>query len=1129
MLSILGNYNGLAKWQKYITTIAVVFLVLPALMGQLSQVTFSPSNNPEVLNATDEEIVQPIQDETNGITIDTRGPRYTTVTEKEPNDNPKDSMLYSNAFVKDSLLVGSSTGQEIDYYFTTALSTWDYKTGVPNITLYPQSLAGFASTEDWIIVQLIQWMDFDSDSKVEDHEMIIMHQESWNQQHYSPVCWGHGSAQTTFFVRVEGRPKSTQTTLTYELKLDWSEVSPSANDTTYSIDTARGITKDLPILDQVVDMDNQPFDWFYMDPIKMPGMIGSNVSVQIRIVASSLNSIYSDGVPNGALFVLELRAVILHETTKGIMLFGGVGNGSRHDETISYPGMKKQIFHHDIVLPTQTTGDIKRSYIGVFAQTYGIDRNSRHVRYHDGDLLDKQEDTAMNGWIRYSFVWKNSEPVIRPVLSPVSVYSLRTQNEYGRTPDTFKYHIWYKSAANYEPIIFKLQILKDGELIRTEEILQADLANQNFRTPTEFLFKIEGEKLGEGCFQYQIVCFDKHTWALGSKDDHKKIYDGPCVVNNIPPQVRKTAQTYIEMKEDDRPIYLKLKDIFVDADDDQLNYNIVDTHGNFTTVWETHSLYLRIIVNKNRLRIEPRQDRFGKSTINLFATDNVDPPANATFQLIVTVAPVNDPPEIKDPFDKLYFFGEVRFDEDTVYSDLNLTDVFHDPVENDPLTYTISGNDNVDVNIFPNGSVQLIPKENWSGVEELRFTAMDPAGGSVFDDLKIRVQPVNDAPILNDTSPIIAYEDSWTNITFQAWDPADDDTLIFSTDVAIVVNLKEDEYIFDQFRGKLSLFPPNRVATGKTYKISVTVRDQPGEGAGKAISVTKYVNITIRNTWDKPVCRILEPQNGDKFLHFEPITFQGLVVDDDQKVPENNEKISYEWFSDVDGKLGNAEVVRNVPLTAGSRGQQHKITFRVSDGKFYSQTEIFIWILHPDDKKDTDADGMPDYWEDRNNLDKYNSADADYDSDTDDYTNHEEYFFGSDGLADNNDPTDPWDPEDHPGIIVIQQKEADVDYFLPLMILFIIVIIMIISIILTYVMISSRVRTAREYAERKRELETELKKQKQREEDDNFYGAYAPKDSDALCHVCGHRNKVKTMNRPLAVTCSQCSARGVIY
>jgi hypothetical protein len=556
---------------------------------------------------------------------------------------------------------------------------------------------------------------------------------------------------------------------------------------------------------------------------------------------------------------------------------------------------------------------------------------------------------------------------------------------------------------------------------------------------------------------------------------------------------------------------------------------MLDSNSNLTTIWQTSSLDLRIKKDAT-LKIEPRLNRFGKSTITLFTTDNVEPPANATHQLIVTVAPVNDPPQIKTSFRNLYFFGEVRFDEDTSYSDLNLSDVFWDPVENDPLSYMVSGDEHVDVEIYSNGSVLIVPHENWSGVEELRFTAIDPPGDSAYDDLKVRVQPVNDPPILNDTPPIIAYEDSWTNITFEAWDPADEDPLLFSTNIAIEVTLKDDEYIFDPDTGRLSLYPPNRVATGRTYTAMVSVRDQPKEGAGSPITVSKEINITIRNTWDKPTCRIIEPKNDDKFLHFEPITFHGIVDDDDLKVKEVNEQITYEWFSDIDGKLGNAEVIRNVPLTAGSRGQKHKITFRVSDGKFFSQSEIYIWVLHPDDKKDTDSDGMPDYWEDRNNLDKYNSADADYDGDTDGFTNYQEFYFGRDGIANNNDPTDPWDTDDFPiGDIIPEELEEETDYLWPLMILFIIAVIMIIAIVITYMFISAKVRTARDYAERKHELEEELKKQRQKEDDDKIYGVYAQKESDALCHSCGHRNKIKSSNRPLAITCSQCNTRGVIY
>ena len=172
---------------------------------------------------------------------------------------------------------------------------------------------------------------------------------------------------------------------------------------------------------------------------------------------------------------------------------------------------------------------------------------------------------------------------------------------------------------------------------------------------------------------------------------------------------------------------------------------------------------------------------------------------------------------------------------------------------------------------------------------------------------------------------------------------------------------------------------------------------------------------------------------------------------------------------------------------------------------------------------------MPDYWEERNNLNKYDSADADYDSDNDGFTNYEEYWFGRDGVADNGDPTNPWDNEDFPGGIIREEKETTEDYFTPLLLLLIISVVMIVVIIVTYIFISSSVSSAKEYAQRKAELEAELKKQRQLKEDEKIYGIYSPKESEVLCHNCGSRNRVKSMSRPLAVTCNQCNTRGVIY
>jgi hypothetical protein len=1074
-------------------------------------------------NAMDLELTARDMDNERPITMGTRATRVDHIEDQD--DKPGYGTQFSQ---NESLLVGSAPGNDIDWFYTTSFNAPADSGKVYNITFRPNSFYNFGSNEDWIHVRLYSFWDFNGDDKLDDKELILLHQESWNPWNSYTVGWGIAGDLGRYCICVEGQPKSPSTNLNYEIYVVWYMERPLGNETNYQIENALEITSYTPIKNKMIDMDSQPFDWYSIAAPKSSLMMGINVSVRVKFEASSLRSPYSDGT---AMFVLELRAVIIHERSDGKRIFGGIGNSSQHLNQIDYPPLKKQVRYHDIQFFSPTgSGRIVKSYIGIFIQTYGIDIDDRWIRYYDGTTLTREEDAALNSWVEYSFVEINSIPVIQPVLDRVGVFSTKTLSMYGRTPDLFVFIVSYVSKANYAPIKMKVHILRGANEDPIVGTLLPLGDYTNFMTPTEWVFTMWGSQLGEGDYNFQIECFDKHTYAKGSKVD-KIIYPGPFIKNNIPPQIRETAVTYIEMKEDDKPIYLKLKDIFADADDDPLSYFIVNKDGNNTFFWQTPSLRLRIIDN-SKLRIEPIPNMFGKSTISIMATDKISPYINATHKIIVTVVPVNDAPEIKIPFDRLFFFGEIRFDEDTSYRQLNLTDVFWDPVENEPLTFSVSGNENLKVNILPNGSVIITPKENWYGVEELRFTATDPPGDSVYDDLKVRVVPVNDRPILNDTPPIIAYEDSWTNITFKAYDPADEDPLEFSTDVVLVIKLNEDEYIFNQYTGKLRLYPSNRVATGETYVVTVTVRDMPSAEAGKSLSMTKTVNITIRNTWDKPVCHILEPRNGDNFLHFEPITFRGKVDDPDLLVPQLGEKITFEWVSDIDGKLGDKEQIRNVPLSAGSSGQEHKITLRVSDGKFVSSKSIKVWVLREDQRKDTDGDGMPDYWEDRNYLDKYFSQDADYDGDNDNFTNYEEFYYGFDGDANTNDPTNPWDRKDHPQTDVFEEqakKEEEADYFWPVVILILIIIVMIACIFGIYMSVSKQIEEAREYSERKHSLEEQLKKLKDEQEKELKYGVYSPKKADVLCHNCGHRNSVTTSNRPLAVTCEQCEHRGVIY
>ena len=68
------------------------------------------------------------------------------------------------------------------------------------------------------------------------------------------------------------------------------------------------------------------------------------------------------------------------------------------------------------------------------------------------------------------------------------------------------------------------------------------------------------------------------------------------------------------------------------------------------------------------------------------------------------------------------------------------------------------------------------------------------------------------------------------------------------------------------------------------------------------------------------------------------------------------------------------------------------------EGSIINTTRKFFWITL--DKDDTDSDGIPDWWEEKYNLDPENPKDADGNNDEDEYTNLMEYQIGTNPTKD---------------------------------------------------------------------------------------------------------------------------------
>jgi len=112
----------------------------------------------------------------------------------------------------------------------------------------------------------------------------------------------------------------------------------------------------------------------------------------------------------------------------------------------------------------------------------------------------------------------------------------------------------------------------------------------------------------------------------------------------------------------------------------------------------------------------------------------------------------------------------VNMSEDIpLYNVLNLNDYFQD---NEKLTFSYVGKGNLNVTILTNGSINIIPAKDWSGHENITFTAKDMVGASVWMDLQVDVFPVNDVPYVEDISisPDIPISKQTISVNFKKYD-----------------------------------------------------------------------------------------------------------------------------------------------------------------------------------------------------------------------------------------------------------------------------------------------------------------------------------------------------------------------
>ncbi len=162
---------------------------------------------------------------------------------------------------------------------------------------------------------------------------------------------------------------------------------------------------------------------------------------------------------------------------------------------------------------------------------------------------------------------------------------------------------------------------------------------------------------------------------------------------------------------------------------------------------------LKASINAKKQLVVSTPDKYwsGSEKIRLDVTDPEG--ARASQQIEFNVTPVNDPPVIvKD-------IPGQKIKEKERFTMVDLSQIVKDP-DNKPneLKWSVTGNNELAVDIKNGRATVTTPNPNWFGKETLTFTVMDPAGDKQSTKATFEVVPVNDPPKFKPVPPQVIEE-----------------------------------------------------------------------------------------------------------------------------------------------------------------------------------------------------------------------------------------------------------------------------------------------------------------------------------------------------------------------------------
>jgi parallel beta-helix repeat protein len=331
-------------------------------------------------------------------------------------------------------------------------------------------------------------------------------------------------------------------------------------------------------------------------------------------------------------------------------------------------------------------------------------------------------------------------------------------------------------------------------------------------------------------------------------------------------------------------------------------------------------------------------DQVWKCTVQAFDGYLLSPASESSEVIIKNYGPeLNDTP-----------FG-IDIDEDQPAENaFNLQHVFLDD-NHEPLTYEWNASKYVTV-VENNSWISFVPAKDWFGKAKFRFSARDYFEEVYFDFL-VTVHSVNDLPVLDPIGNITISEGEWFNFTIQGHDYADNDVLVFDTNITETFSGKvfvNENYQFSRNTGELK-FKPDDSMVGK-YLIMFSVEDFSKE------KVVEIVNFTIQNKNDKPDVIILSPTSDLTIKEGDSVSLDGTGSSDEDEIL-GDYFLKVEWSLDdgtvISGKLTD-EYIFEKPGT-------YQLTLSITDSEGETGSSTVTITVEKKDSKDEDTGGFSEF------------------------------------------------------------------------------------------------------------------------------------------------------------------------